>query len=224
MNIEELIVYYKEYKTKLSQFQLAQLEEQIWSSQKNVGWRRKWFADNFGGIQNDYEIRASIFSYGTVAKPIWERIEKGLSLYVAVQLMRDAKKKAIQEQKFLSMEVVQNIINEYDIARTTKPRGINRKAAVETSTIAKQLKIDIQTIAEKYMDSFPNIDEYELKQLKNELIESINSSIDLINRKIYRKNSSSKINNLHMKIGRTNFIQALDILGQVSLFLENKLI
>jgi hypothetical protein len=213
MNINELVEYYKNTKSQLNQYKLAQLERQIWAGHETKNYeQRKWFADNFGGVQNEYEMRASLFSYGETGSPLWERMERGLSLYTAIKLMREAKKRAISQQIFLSKEVVQGVIADYD--SKVLPKKLPKRLPIDSSTAsARQLKSEVQNIVDKYISSFSNIDQYEAKQYYNELIELIDDAVSTINKKIWRRDNVSKINNLHIKIGRTNFIHALDVLG-----------
>jgi len=218
MNFEETIAHYKSLdKTKVTQFDLAALEQKIWLLIPNrIGDKRSWFTKTFGDIPNNYEIRSTLFGYNEVALPLWDRINKGMSLYKAIDLIRKAKSNAAKEGRLTSVEDVQLVCSEYDEENKPKIKPDKKKPSQHSDVapaLGKQLKIDISILVGEYVKSFSNIEEYELKEFKNELTEWINDGIDSLNIKIGRKNRAAKIENLHLRIGRTSFVNALDILA-----------
>lgn len=96
--LTELTEEYRRLRRHATQQRLAELEEEIaeWSPEKAGSTTLRWMANLLGGKLSQYDLRArqEVLACGIAAKPLWERLEGGMTFGTAQRLVRDAKRKA----------------------------------------------------------------------------------------------------------------------------------
>lgn len=228
-NFNELAKEYRQKKALLSQKELAEYEHQLWSlyvlniPKGSRPQRRDWLKEEFGGTNYDYEIRATLLAAGVNADVLWGRIRQGMPLRTALRLFREAKKLSVSSNVTL-FDALNKQLQDYDslsaVSVTLDGRVIKRKEIgakpsskpVEFPSNIKLLKQNVRALIDKYLESFADLDSFRLKEIRKEAIEWIEDGLDTFNRKLYKLKSDDKEEQL-IKIGKTRFTQAVEILG-----------
>lgn len=94
--IEALVLDYKAREASLSEREKAEMEASIWTLVPTKGIsRREFFKDLFGGKTTEYDNRQGLQRVGSLADPLWKRIDsKDMPVFTAVDLLARAKKEA----------------------------------------------------------------------------------------------------------------------------------
>ncbi len=116
MKLEELVQLYRETQDTLSEWEKAELENQIWEARfdregpglSRISERREWFRNKFGGNCNIYEKRSALFRSREWTQPIWDKINGGMPLTTAYPLYKRAKElsKVSGDSEQKSLEII----------------------------------------------------------------------------------------------------------------------
>lgn len=222
---ENILSLYKERKGSASQKELADLEHRLWvihslSVAGPKGMKRDWLFDQLGGTKYDYEIRATLLAAGKSVDKLWDRINEGMPGGTAARLLRKAKKVSATEKIPLE-NAVSKVIDEYDsLSKSVSVDGrvLKRAAQYENQISNNELPNDIRQV-KKYISivvnnyiSKQNLDSFGLNDAGKELVTWIDEGLEIFNKKINRLRSDDKDSKL-LKIGKTRFNQAIEIIG-----------
>jgi hypothetical protein len=145
LELAELTEDYRTTRRRATQQQIAELEEEIakWSPEKSGSPTYRWMAGLLGGKVSQYHIRArvEVLACGIAGKPIWERIENGMTFSTATRLVRDAKRKAGRHNLSGLIREVQETLRLHDRlppagATTDAPAALTAESVAEASQSA----------------------------------------------------------------------------------------
>lgn len=93
MTREELVALYKETVGARTEKEKADLEQQIWNvrDEGEKQQRGLFLRGLLGGSITDINARGQLYNAGALAEPLWDRVQKDLTLSMAVDLLRTAK-------------------------------------------------------------------------------------------------------------------------------------
>lgn len=225
-NKHAVISLYNERKGSASQKELADLEHRLWvlhnlSVAGPRGTKRDWLFAQLGGTRYDYEIRATLLAAGKNVDKLWDKINDGMPGGTAVRLFRKAKKISASEKIPLD-KAVDKVVDEYNSLSETSVsvdgRVLKKAAPYAKQAVTNELPEDIRQV-KKYIAAIisnyiskQNLDSFSLNEAGKELTVWIDEGLELFNKKINKLRSEDKDSKL-LKIGKTRFIQAIEIIG-----------
>lgn len=223
---QTIISLYYERKNSAPQKELAALEHRLWTLHSlsfagPKGTKRDWLFEQLGGTKYDYEIRATLFAAGKNAEKLWLKINDGMPGGTAVRLFRKAKKVSASEKIPLD-KAVDKVIDDYDslseMSVSIDGRVLKKAAPYARQAASNDLPEDIKQV-KKYIAAIinnyiskQNLDPFMLNNAGNELISWVDEGLNIFNKKINKLRSDEKDSKL-LKIGKTRFVQAVEILG-----------
>jgi hypothetical protein len=229
--MDQLMQQYSQTKLTLSEKQKAELEREIWfqySTAKGRGFsketpRRSWFQSHFGGTKKEYQDRSVLMNAGPWVEPIWQRIESGLPVSTALNLIKISKNKAASSGSS-NEDALKKALEEYDsikyTCRNAAGKEFKRNAPYKENCDkpgsigdSSEFFRQIRTLTEEFLNvRLVGIDPYLAEQAKTEFVEWIKQGYEDLRKRIMRHRRDAK-QEVMAKIGRTRFVQSCEVLG-----------
>ena len=234
--MDQLIEQYKQTKTTLTEKQKSELEREIWFQYslgkgrgftKDIG-QREWFRNKFGGTAKEYQDRASLINAGSWVEPLWQKLDSGLAISTAINLMRKARNFAAASG-FSYENGLKKALEEYESLRLICHNSSGkefRKSAPFSKSKSKTGPVDnsgeffrqVKILTEELLNvKLMGVDSYLAEQTKTEFLDWIKEGYENLKKSIYKQRNDMKKENM-AKIGRTRFAQACEVLGIQSAF------
>lgn len=231
--------YFQAVKDGAGNKKLAELENHIWEGKQGVGFdtpengeldpnkrRRSWLVNTLGGSSSEYECRFFLLLSGSWTDILFDKWDKKqMSANMVGNVARSAKRLAKKYQK-PPEEILEKLLKQYkgtvksieDVEEFTAFTDSEGNGHADT---AKELKKQVHQVALEYLSKAleeAGAPEDSIRKVYEEFKQGVDPVLRDLFRNITQAKKQEDFHTLSMKVSRTAFIQACEVVGLVSVY------